>query len=370
MRKIQIEKALEIAHYAQKNNAFYRLHLGESPIKDFQTLPFIDGDTLRDHAQDMLCQSLSEVSRIRTFSTSGSTGSQKRIFFGRQDQERTTAFFGRGMAPLTPPESTVAILMSDDKPGSIATLLSQGLRRHHRHALIYGRPKDLEETLAALVQVDCLVGMPADVYYLCQKAPTLKIPQLLLSADYISPALVRRIEETWKAKVYTHYGLTETCYGLAVQCPKRHGMHLRDEDFYLEIIDPLTKEVLPPGEKGEIVISSLHPSPLPLIRYRTGDCGCLSQVPCPCGQAGWTLKEVYGRLDNLKSPINIHLLDDLLYAEKEVFAYEAYFHEYFLSLTIDGWADPNKLQAYLDYPLKITFASCPPWENPGKRRLR
>ncbi|MCP1109643.1 DVU_1553 family AMP-dependent CoA ligase [Ohessyouella blattaphilus] len=369
MKNQQIKAALEVARYAHNHSPFYREHLAGKNLEDFETLPFLTGALLREQGERLLATSLGEVARIRTFSTSGSTGSPKRIFHGNDDLERTIAFFGEGMKRITPEGSTVFILMSDAKPGSIASLLKEGLSRYHRQGFIHGRPQQLEETIAALTAADCLVGMPADVYYLCKKAPELKIPYVLLSADYVASGIIRTLEELWQAKVYTHYGLTETCYGLAVQCPKRRGMHLRSDDFYLEIINPVTERLLPFGEVGEIVLTSLQKSVMPLIRYRTGDLGKLSDTPCPCGYIGPSLEGVYGRAENRKSPINIHRLDDLILAEKEVFAYEATLAENKLLLTIEGEIDLDRLASRLPLPVEVRHTVCPPWESSGKRSL-
>ncbi|MCP1102092.1 phenylacetate-CoA ligase [Aequitasia blattaphilus] len=370
MTKIQKKMAFEIVSYAKENSAFYKRHFQQLSFPDFEDLPFTNGDLLSKHGEEMLCTSLGEISRIRTFSTSGSSGTPKRFFFGTEDQERTIRFFAQGMASIAPKDHPVLILMSDDKPGSIGSLLKEGLRRINRKGIIYGRPKDLTTILKEIKDVGCIVGMPSDVYYLCKKAPQNNIPSVLLSADYVSPAIIQAIESLWGSQVFTHYGLTETCYGLAVQCSKGKDLHLRNNDFYTEIIDPDTEEVLLPGQKGEIVLTSLHPSPLPLIRYRTGDIGSLSATPCLCGDHALKLHRVYGRLQNLKTPINIHFLDDTIYALKEVYAYEATLTRSELHLIIDGKIPSiSELSKCIGIPLNITYQSLLPWTNSGKRRL-
>jgi phenylacetate-coenzyme A ligase PaaK-like adenylate-forming protein len=104
--------------------------------------------------------------------------------------------------------------------------------------------------------------------------------------------------------------MTETGFGLAVDCRCRDGMHLRDDEFYVEIIDPKTLQPLPDGEMGEIVLTSLKERAMPLIRYRTGDIGTLLTTPCTCGGALPRLGRVEGRLSGDFPSMSV--LDELL----------------------------------------------------------
>lgn len=379
-------QALSVASYAYANSRFFHRHLAAffaAPPdirKDFHALPFTDGALLAAHGEEMLCVSLGAVARIRTFHTSKTTGAAKRIFFSDADLARTVAFFAGGMRLIAPPDRPTLICMSDEKPDSIADLLRTALAGIGRSSRILGRPRDLRETAAAAESAGCLVGLPADLFYLCRMHPDLRPASVLLSADYVSPSLVAGMEETWNCPVYTHYGLTESGYALAVQCRKRTGMHIRDTDYLVEIVDPDSNRPLPPGSRCEIVLTSLHPSAMPLIRYRTGDIGSLSPDICACGNPSSVLTRVYGRYENLKQPVNIHGLDDILYAIPGVAAYEAHLANGSLYLTIEqsraggldqtDQIDAASLEKRIGYPVHITCGHVPPWAQNGKRVLR
>lgn len=361
----------DILPYAMEKSAFYRRHLSScSEESDFLHLPFTDAQDLSLHAPSMLCRSLGKIERIRSFFTSGSTSFPKRVFFDLEDLERTVRFFASGMESIAPRERPVLILFSDERPGSIADLLKTALSEIGREAVIAGRPRSLDSLKGRIGEAGCIVAMPADAYYLCRKLPHLRPDSVLLSADYLPSPIRTGIERIWNTKVFEHYGLSESCYGLAVQCSHRRSMHIRNRDFYLEIIDPETLLPLPFGKRGEIVISSLQKSALPFIRYRTGDLGELCLEYCGCGCFLPSLRKVYGRIENLRQSVNIHLLDEILFSEPGLLSYLAALSEERLFLYVEGEKiAENSLQKRIGFPLQILYEECPPWKEPGKRKL-
>ncbi|MPM38242.1 hypothetical protein SDC9_84871 [bioreactor metagenome] len=165
------------------------------------------------------------------------------------------------------------------------------------------------------------MAQPGFARTLCLAAPELSPRAVLLSADYIPKSFVKLIERVWDCTVYTHYGMTETGFGLAVDCRCRDGMHMRDDEFMVEIIDSETLLPLPDGDTGEIVLTSLRNRAMPLIRYRTGDIGRLIAVPCACGGSLPRLGRVEGRLGG--DSLNMATLDELLGSIKELLYYDA-----------------------------------------------
>ena len=108
------------------------------------------------------------------------------------------------------------------------------------------------------------------------------------------------IEETLGIKAYDIYGLTETTGpGVAFECSEQTGMHINEDHFLAEIIDPDTGEVLPEGEKGELVFTSLDKEAFPLLRYRTRDICVLSREKCSCGRTLIKMAKPMGRTDDM-----------------------------------------------------------------------
>lgn len=376
LRRWQLEQAAKTVESAKRNSPFFSEHLHTIDAGSIwhaghlHALPLTNADTLREQAERLLCTGLGQVARVRTVPTSGSTGPPKRVWFTEEDQLRTVDFFAHGMWPIAPQNGTVAILMSGEKPGSIAQLLQHGLARIGAEGRVCGRPAGLAGAQKALQGATCAVGLPADLLYLCRKLPHLRLGAVLLSADYIAPAAIAAIQEAWHCRVFCHYGLTETGYGLAVQCPAGGGQHIRHADFLVEIVHPHTLKPLPPGQEGEIVLTSLQPRALPLVRYRTGDVASLQEGPCPCGCSLPRLGPVRGRIANLQTPLNIHQLDDLLFALPGVAGYRATFQNGTLHLTIEGaLPDESLLQKVFGVPVTAENGPAAPWLCEGKRSI-
>ncbi len=149
----------------------------------------------------------------------------------------------------------------------------------------------------------------------------LSLRKALLVAAPLPSAVRREIESHLKVKIATAYGITEVMGpGLAFSCPADLGFHFSADHFYPEIIDPQSGAVLPPGEEGELVITTLSTVAFPLVRFRSGDRACLVSDPCPCGRTLVRLGEIRGRVDEIFSVggIKVHpdqvgrLLQDLL----------------------------------------------------------
>lgn len=108
------------------------------------------------------------------------------------------------------------------------------------------------------------------------------------------------IEEKLGISAHDIYGLSEVMGpGVAVECQEKNGLHVWEDHFLPEIIDPETGEVLPPGEEGELVITSLTKEALPVIRYRTRDITRLITEPCSCGRAHYKIARISGRSDDM-----------------------------------------------------------------------
>ncbi|HTP08556.1 MAG TPA: AMP-binding protein, partial [Anaerolineae bacterium] len=145
-----------------------------------------------------------------------------------------------------------------------------------------------------------------------------RLKAVLLSTDHVPNAIKHVIEATFDCKVYNHYGMTEMGLGGGVECEAQCGYHLREADLYFEIIDPSSGEVLPAGECGEVVFTTLTRRGMPLIRYRTGDVSRFIPGHCPCGTQLKTLERITHRWSG-RVPINAHYLtmadlDEALFA--------------------------------------------------------
>ena len=128
----------------------------------------------------------------------------------------------------------------------------------------------------------------------------IKLKAGIFGAEAWSEEMRRDIERTLGIKAYDIYGLTEiTGPGVSFECSEQTGMHINEDHFIAEIIDPKTGEVLPEGEKGELVFTSITKEAFPLIRYRTRDICVLSRKKCSCGRTHVKMSKPMGRSDDM-----------------------------------------------------------------------
>jgi phenylacetate-CoA ligase len=128
----------------------------------------------------------------------------------------------------------------------------------------------------------------------------LKLRIGLFGAETWSKKMRERIEGELALEAYDLYGLTELCGpGISIECSERHGLHIWDDHFFVEVIDPKTGEVLSPEEEGELVFTTLTKTGLPLLRYRTRDVSVLETDKCGCGRTHTRMMRVRGRSDDM-----------------------------------------------------------------------
>jgi phenylacetate-coenzyme A ligase PaaK-like adenylate-forming protein len=378
LEKYQRRKLAEVVYYAKTHSIFYGERLGSStssctnmsscaqsqdPLNAVDSataprmtvmygmpeLPFMTASDIVERGSEMLCVPASQVSRIVSLETSGSSeGERKSIYFTEEDQELMVDYVANGLglmfaeddakrdcrAPLAMtmdcqgsrvghhkeinschceersdaaihrPTQVMLILMPAERPGSIGDLVAKGVARIGVNAIPYGvAPSDGsfdDEIIELIIQrgVTSILATPQAALRLARKmkeageaggkefVPALdagSIKSVLISGDYVSSEIRSEIERLWNCKVYEHYGMTEMGLGGAMACEIRDGYHIREADLYIEIIDPDTGKVVPDGEEGEIVFTTLTRQAMPLIRYRTGDISRIIPEPCPCG---------------------------------------------------------------------------------------
>ncbi|MGI6404664.1 MAG: DVU_1553 family AMP-dependent CoA ligase [Oscillospiraceae bacterium] len=272
-----------------RNSLFYRERLpGTMPehIADIRRLPLMEMGTMVRQEQQLLCVPPQEIQRIVTIWTSGTTGRPKRLYFTAQDLELTIDFFARGLPTLVKPGDVMAVMMPCRVTSGVGDLICRGLKRIPVDAVPWGPLTSFAETKAMLQDknVTSIVGMPAQVLaltrYLAITNAKTSLQSVLLSADNISPVMVRELKERG-LQVYLHFGMTETGYGCAIDCDAHAGQHIREPDLLVEIVDPITGQPMPDGHWGEIVITTLTrrgyaPHPLPHRRLLPHTAGHLS----------------------------------------------------------------------------------------------
>ena len=130
----------------------------------------------------------------------------------------------------------------------------------------------------------------------------LKVKTLVLGSELMTEAMRSELHKVWgeDARITQNYGMSELMGpGVSGECLELNGMHINEDHFIAEVIDPKTGEVLPPGEKGELAVTCITKEALPLIRYRTRDITRLMYEPCPCGRTTPRMENLSGRTDDM-----------------------------------------------------------------------
>jgi phenylacetate-coenzyme A ligase PaaK-like adenylate-forming protein len=342
LAEYQFLKLRETIEYARLRSTFYCKKLIGHPelrsLADLMTIPFTTPAELSEHGLQFLCVSQDEISRVVTLSSSGTTGTPKRVFFTADDQQLAIDFFGCGTANLVERGDHVLVLLPGETPGSVGDLLAQGIYRFGAVPISHGMIRGLAEALRRLIAgpVRSIIGLPVQVLGLARYAEaqgiSLKLKSVAMVSDHVPTSIVAELKRLWKCEVFEHYGATEMGLGGGVDCQAHSGYHLREADLYFEVVDPQTGEPVPDGQFGEIVFTTLTRRGMPLIRYRTGDLSRMFTEPCSCGS-------VLRRMDRVKSrgavrvtisqdsdaPLTMAMLDETLFAVPGVIDFDASF---------------------------------------------
>jgi len=152
-----------------------------------------------------------------------------------------------------------------------------------------------------------LTCTPSYALYLAEEAAeagidlhALPVCKGCFGAEPWSENMRKEIEARYGMKAYDIYGLTEIIGpGVAFECEAQNGLHVNEDYFYPEIIDPVTGKALPAGEKGELVFTTLTREGTPMLRYRTRDITCITEEPCTCGRTTRRIRRLFGRTDDM-----------------------------------------------------------------------
>ena len=324
LERAQLDALRRTIGHAQANSPLYRERLaGLDPdalqgLDDLGRLPLLTADDLASQGHRLLAVSQSLVSRVITMQTSGSTGIAKRLSFTAADLVATLEFFHRGMHSLITHVDRVLVLLPFAQPDSVGDLLIRALQGGGIDARGMWPPQSVPAMAEAIrgQRLTCAVGLPQHLLALAHQIGPGLLNSMLLCSDYAAPALRRRIEAACGCETFLHYGATESGLGGAVECSGHNGCHIRESDLLVEILDPGSGGILPEGEIGEVVFTTLGREAMPLIRYRTGDMASLNRLPCRCGGVTARLENIRGRLAGCLLSGGLLLsqdLDDLLF---------------------------------------------------------
>lgn len=245
-------------------------------------LPFTTAEDLAAQPSRFLLVSQGEVARIITDQTSGTTAAAKRVFYTEADVANTVNFFAAGISEMARAGETVLITMPFSGALGLGDLIRRAVEKIGARPLCAGWGRTYAE-LSALVlahRPTCYIGFPVPLLSLARfMGEQWSVKRALISGDVCPPGIFDILSESML--LYPHYGSREMCLGGAITCQAFQGMHVRENHFIAEVIGDDGCPV-PDGQEGELVITTIGMSAMPLLRYRTGDRTHFIPEPCPC----------------------------------------------------------------------------------------
>ncbi len=373
-------EGLESLQLRRLNDLLPRLKLGGYPerletLADLQTLPFTTAKMLSEHPGKFLLTSQSEVSRVISGATSGTTGPAKRVFYTEADTEYTVGFFAAGISEMLQPGEKCLIAFPFTGPFGLGDLIAKAVERLGGIPVKAGFGQTWEELIGIVkeTQPETYIGFAVVLLSLIRiYGDDFPVQRALVSADACPKGVMEELEKALGSKLYPHYGSRECGLGGAVTCPAFEGMHIRENHIIPEIIDE-HGNVLPDGEYGELVITTIGASAMPLIRYRTGDFTRILP-PCPCGGVTKRLDTVSRR----EGAISMEALDSVLFPIHGLVDYRASFDGSVYIEARTTAENPESLirqtvqQLHPDLRVLVTSVPCSPSDRPmypGKRHV-
>lgn len=323
LEELQLRRLNETLARLKARGGFYKDYPEKlESLSDLKKLPFTTARMLSDHPGKFLLTSQSEVTRVISGATSGTTGPAKRVFYTANDTEHTVGFFAAGISEMLSAGEKCLIAFPFTGPFGLGDLIAQAVERLGATPIKAGFGGVWEELIALVknTQPETYIGFPVTLLSLSRLyGEGFPIKRALVSGDACPRGVMEELEKALGSKLYPHYGSRECGLGGAVTCPAFAGMHLRENHIIPEIIDE-QGNVLPDGEYGELVITTIGADAMPLIRYRTGDYTRILPQ-CLCGGVTRRIDTVSRR----EGIISIEELDGQLLRIPELVDYRASF---------------------------------------------
>ncbi len=313
--EIQNEKIVKQVRHVYTHVPYYKKLMDEKgvtpddikSVDDIKKLPFLTKADLREaYPYGLLATDLKNCVRIQ--STSGTTGKRVVAFYTQHDIDLWEECCARAIVAAGGTNEDVCQVCygyglftggpglngGSHKVGCLTLPMSSGNTERQIQFMM-----DLGSTiLCCTPSYAAYIGESlAEAGY---KPEDNKLKAGIFGAEPWTEEMRRSIEKSLGIKAYDIYGLTETSGpGVSFECEEQTGMHINEDHFYAEIIDPETGEVLPEGSKGELVFTSLDKEAFPLLRYRTRDICVLTRKKCSCGRTHVKMCKPMGRSDDM-----------------------------------------------------------------------
>ncbi len=315
-RAVQLRRLQDLVQRVYVQSPFYRRHFIEHGVKpddirsleDLCKLPFTVKADLRDNYPfELFCVPMKDV--VRMHCSSGTTGKPVVSAYTRNDMDMWSEMMARCLTSAGTTDRDIVHVaygyglftgglgadMGALRIGASTVPVSGGL--NNRQIMLL---EDFGATILACTPSYALVIAEAAAQLGVDVRARLKLKAGVFGAEPWTEEMRAEIKEKLNLEPYDIFGMGEVMGpGVSIECPYHNGLHIQDDHFLPEIIDPDTGEPLGPGEQGELVITTLTKEAMPLIRYRTRDITRMDVDPCPCGRTSTRFHKLKGRTDDM-----------------------------------------------------------------------
>ncbi len=347
LEKLQLERLCRTLDRASKSTLYAgRLPRSVAALHDVERLPFTTKADLRDNfPYGCLAVPLEEV--VRLHSSSGTTGNPTVIYHTREDIANWQDLIARCMYMAGMRKNDVFQNMMGyglftggigfhygaEKLGALTIPIGPG---NSKRQIWF-----MQSFKTTAVHILPSYALRLTTFFKEMKLDPrrdLSLRIAFVGAEPHTEETRQKIEEIYGIKVFNSYGLSEMCGpGVAFECPEQTGLHLWEDHFHMEIIDPDTGKTLPEGEWGELVLTSLLRTATPLVRYRTRDLTRIIPGACPCGRTHRRIDRIRGRSDDMLIINGVNLFP--MQIEKTLMRVPAIGNNYLIEVREEGYMD-------------------------------
>ncbi|CCO08392.1 phenylacetate--CoA ligase family protein [Desulforamulus hydrothermalis] len=319
-------------------------------VADVVKLPFTTKTALRDNYPfNMFAVPMKKV--VRLHASSGTTGKPTVVGYTRQDIETWSELVARMVTAAGVTDEDVAQVSFGYGLFTGAFGLHYGLEKVG--ATVVPSSTGNTEKQIMLIQdfgTTALIGTPTYALHMAEVArgmgidpKSLGVKVGLFGSEAWTESMRDEIEKIWGLFATDNYGLSEIIGpGVAGECRQRQGMHIAEDHFLVEVINPATGEPVPDGEEGELVITSLTKEALPIIRYRTRDITVKTGEPCACGRTHARIRKVSGRTDDMLIVSGVNVFPSQI--EDVLLQIDGVAPHYQIIVTKKGYLDAMEIQ--------------------------
>ena len=313
LRQLRETKLVRTLRYVYRKSAAQRKCWNEAGIKlsdirsasILQHIPFTTGPQLAEKTENYICVPREQLIYILT--TSCTKGLKKTIYLTANEFDQQVRTMGAYFRQFPGASRVMAMHFVEHPTWSTGPVIRRGIEEAGMLGFLCSVHRTTPEQIGFMkeYQINCLASTPSYLARVTAEAAEdlrpLGIRYIHIGGQAWTEQFRAEMEKAWGAKVIDSYGSTESLYGIASECIHQNGLHVAELDYCVEIIDPLTGEVLPEGEQGEVVFTTLSRRGMPLIRYRTADFSCLmpNGERCRCGIPLRKMGRVKGRVDDM-----------------------------------------------------------------------